>query len=591
MKLNKMRKLGLAGALAIGGLVFAPLAASADVNKCSKELTKNAAKVTTDVQKELAKCVDGWLKDEDKVLANHAKGKLDFGGGKASAGLLKAAEKCQKSLVKIGLDGSDISLVNGVTEKGKLGKAYQKLAAAVNPGKPKCGLDPVTKAQTPAQLDDEMTQLGWFPPSADASMADIDVRLMVMGGMANAWSTQGTLNRDSYRAFQAMGNDRCAASGVQCDDNTDCDPGDPLDVCSPSNCPDCLKIARAVDSSVGSPATFCSDNSPTPGIACVDETSCGGTIGVTDFCDTAPSQGAMTGPCFMASCQSGDPLTSTSVIQLEGVLSLPPVFIYACDDDPKCTFASPVVINLASDHPSFLCDVQEILPNAVAMVAGSGRGITALVTLNLAPVCVDSTGYTGYIDKAGSMPQFNVQTCVDIDKGTDWGSGAGAADACAAATNCRDDVVEYPPGTVIHTAKICQDLVATAAGAGHGLIRNDQILSTGAGIPTPTANPCDPATLIAAGEPSVGGVWTTGSATGNLWDAGPLTSGAPLGGLIIEPGNFAFNNSASGSPFDANALAGGALDGAMVSTFGTAATNPAASIGAQLTKVILDCQP
>jgi hypothetical protein len=61
--------------------------------------------------------------------------------------------------------------------------------------------------------------------------------------------------------------------------------------------------------------------------------------------------------------------------------------------------------------------------------------------------------------------------------------------------------------------------------------------------------------------------------------------------LIIEPGNFAFNNAASGTPFDANALAGGALDGAIVSTFGTIATNPAASIGAQLTKVILDCQP
>ena len=150
--------------------------------------------------------------------------------------------------------------------------------------------------------------------------------------------------------------------------------------------------------------------------------------------------------------------------------------------------------------------------------------------------------------------------------------------------------VEYPPGTLIHTGKVCQDLSPTTAAAGHGLIRNDQILTTGAGIPVPSANPCDPATLIAAGEPSPLTL-TTHQATGNLWDAGPMLTGAPLGGLIIEPGNFAFNNSATGTPFDANALAGGALKGAMVSTFGTIPTNSTASIGAQLTKVVLDCQP
>ena len=149
MKLNTIRKLGLAGALAIGGLLFAPLAASADVNTCSKDVTKNAAKVATDVQKELAKCVDGWLKDEDKVLANATKWQVSFDGVTGdSAGLPKAAEKCEKSLVKIGLDGHDIAQINGSTEKAKLGKSYQKLArrASVR-AKAKCGIDPATKAQ------------------------------------------------------------------------------------------------------------------------------------------------------------------------------------------------------------------------------------------------------------------------------------------------------------------------------------------------------------------------------------------------------------------------------------------------------------
>jgi hypothetical protein len=580
--------------------LLTPLAASADVNKCSKELSKNSAKVATDVQKELAKCVDGWLKDEDKVLINALKGNYSFDGVTGeSSGLLKAAAKCEKSLLKILQWGVDVGTTNGVQEKTKTGKMYQKLAGAVGVSfgsKPKCGIDPVTKTQTAAQLDLEMSQLGHFPPSADLAwragegMAGIDVRLMVMGGVADAWNTQGRVNRDTYRAIQAAGNDRCAVSGIQCDDTTECNPADPLDICSPSQCPDCIKFARAVDVSPAPGGTFCSDNSPTPWIPCIDELSCGGTPGVTDFCDTAPSQGAIAGPCHMAACQGGDPLTSATVIELEGVLSLPPVFIYACDNSPNCTFASPVIVNLANDHPAYLCDIQEILPNAVGMVGGAGRGITAVVTLNLAPVCVDSTGYTGYIDKWATYPQFDVVSCIDVDKNTDWGSGAGAADGCAASTRCRDEVVEYPPGTVTHTGKICQDLVPTAAGTNHGLIRNDQILTTGAGLPSPTANPCDPATLIAAGEPSPLTL-TTHAASGNLWDAGPLTTGAPLGGLIIEPGNFWFANLTSGTPFDANALAGGALDGALVSSFGSIATNPAASIGAQLTKVVLDCNP
>jgi hypothetical protein len=292
----------------------------------------------------------------------------------------------------------------------------------------------------------------------------------------------------------------------------------------------------------------------------------------------------------MAACQEGDPATSSSVIELEGVLSLPPVFIYACDDDVKCTFPSPVIINTAGDQPTYLCDIQEVLPGALGMIGGASRGFTAVINLNLAPTCVDTAGYTGFIDKTGAYPQFDVQSCVDVDEGTDWGSGAGAADGCAASFNCTQTVVEYPPGTAIHTGKVCQDLVPTAAGANHGLVRIDQILTAGAGIPNPSLNPCDPATLIGAGEPTPMTL-TTHVALGNLWDAGPLTSGAPLGGLIIEPGNFAFNNSSSGTPFDANALAGGALDGTMVSTFGTIPTDSTTSIGAQITRVILDCQP
>ena len=306
---------------------------------------------------------------------------------------------------------------------------------------------------------------------------------------------------------------------------------------------------------------------------------------MTDFCDTAPSQGAMAGPCCMAACQSGDPLTSTSVIELEGVLALPPVYIYACDDDPKCTFRISGLINLASDHPTFLCDIQEVLPNAVGMVAGAGRGLTALVTLNLVPVCVDSTGYTGYVDKAHLSP-VRRGSCIDVDDGTDRLGCAGYPTG-ASRLQLHDEPVEYPPGTVIHTGEICQDLVPTAAAAGHGLVRNRPDPDHGGANPP---NPCDPATLIAAGEPAPVTL-TTHAASGNLWDAGPLTSGAPLGGLIIEPGNFRLQQHRDRYALRCRRAGGGALNGAMVTSFATVATDPAASIGAQITKVVLDCHP
>lgn len=601
MKLNRIRKLGLAGALAIGGLLFAPLAASADVNKCAKEISKNGAKVATDVAKELTKCVDGWLKDEDKVLANQAKGKELLNGDDAAKGLNKAAEKCQKSLVKIGVDGIDIATINGTTEKSKLGKAYGKLFGAISGAKVKCGLDPATKLQTSAQLDDEMRQIGFFPPSAAAGMDDIDARLMVMEGFASGWNKVGSLNRDSSRAFQEMGNDRCSLSGVLCDDNTDCAVAHPkgVDTCSPSACPDCIKFARAVDVSTATPT--CVDNSPCDGALgagcagapCAGEADCAATG--ADFCDTAPSAGAPVGPCFMASCQAGDPITSTSVIELEGVLAAAPgVYIYACNDgNPLCTFPSPAVIALSNDVPEMLCDVNEILPNAVGVVGGAGRGITAYVALAVSPVCVDSTGWTGYIDKGTIMPHFNVAACADVDKNVNQ-SGAPGVDGCAgfAATNCRDEPVDDPtnPGTLLHTGKICQEMVpvGTPAATGHGVLRNDQILTTGVAA---TPNPCDPTAGVAAGEPSPL-ILTTHVASGDLWDAGPINTGAPpLGGLIIESGILHVANSASGSPFAAADLAGGALNGAMVSSFSTIATNPAASIGAQITGVRLDCNP
>ena len=83
-----------------------------------------------------------------------------------------------------------------------MGKAYQKLIAAITAGKPKCGIDASKVFDTApgGQLDDEMSQLGFFPPSLDSAwnggegMAGIDARLMVMQGLANGHSTQNSVN-------------------------------------------------------------------------------------------------------------------------------------------------------------------------------------------------------------------------------------------------------------------------------------------------------------------------------------------------------------------------------------------------------------
>ena len=169
MKLNQMKKLGLLGAAAFA-LTLTPLAASAQLDKCSKDVTKNATKATADVQKELDKCVEGWIKTEVK--------------GDPSK-FAKQAEKCEKSLTKIGL-GADIS----ADLKSKLGKAFDKVRGALPGGaKVKC-------------TDADLVTLGILPTSLHAG-GDISARLLVAAAFKSAWDVQNAVNGQTSHAFGA----------------------------------------------------------------------------------------------------------------------------------------------------------------------------------------------------------------------------------------------------------------------------------------------------------------------------------------------------------------------------------------------------
>ncbi len=209
MNLNQLKKLGVLGAAACA-LIFAPVAASAQLDKCTKDITKNAAKATADVQKELAKCVDGWIKTD-------LKGK----------GQLKQAEKCQAGLIKIGLGSGDIS----GDPKSKLGKAFDKVKGGFPGGaKAKC-------------TDDDLDAMGILNTNV-FSTGDVGARLSVMAAFARAWSVQNAVNGATAEALANAADQRCNDDEtVACAVDGDCATG----TCGVAACPECADMAAPLN--------------------------------------------------------------------------------------------------------------------------------------------------------------------------------------------------------------------------------------------------------------------------------------------------------------------------------------------------------
>ncbi len=254
----RRRLLGIAGAFAAAGLMLAPGTSSAALDKCSKEISKNAAKLSSDVQKGLQKCVDGWLKEEAKVAANLAKGKTIAGG--ASATLIKAAEKCEKEIEKV----FGLSLPGDATSdaKGKIGKTHAKLINVVAGNKCVAG---------------ELAQLGH-----DEDL-NIMSRVMLASGVNDGYTTQISTNEQSMAAFDEMGAMRCLETGTECIDNADC-TGGPTDTCTSNPCPGCQIFGRAE---------------------------------VSD--ETTPQAGNYAGPCSRAACTVDGGLSAISNINVPGI--------------------------------------------------------------------------------------------------------------------------------------------------------------------------------------------------------------------------------------------------------------------------------
>jgi hypothetical protein len=617
--------------LAAAGLVLAPLAASADLNKCSKDIQKNGTKIAADVVKELDKCVQGILKDLDKGEANRAKGKVDF--DIPEAGMLKAVSKCEAGMAKVGLVGIDIACGNAISAtvgdnsgatcnafvdakgktgselipKSKVGKGYGKLVGATNAdgaGKEKCGLkDPVaagfaTKADS---IDAELLALGLLPVQG---FDDVGARVITSAMVGQGLDVLHSGNGLAMNALAEAGNARCSISGQSCDDDTDCvnpnkDGG--VDVCETTLCPSCLALARAVDGpvlTIGA-GTVCSPLSGNPLAPCADEATCGGQAGVTDFCDTTPSSGNHVGPCFGSICDTdGSVGTSLEAVLNTGALdpnSGLPVLLYQSDDlfpnlgesdDDNIIVPINLVVTITGRQASQSCNIPEILPGGIAVNGGPSRGLTAglLVAGNPIDVCVDGTRSHGYYDLGGTLPAVDVESCTDSDSST--------SDECSAFTLCTENeidtvVITVPsvgpiPVVPAHESKSCIAITPAAGGPGSGVTNSASRITTGSCFDVP---------LAVGGSSS--NILTTGSYTGTHHNVGPDAASAT--NITLEPGTYTFTNAGTGAAvpllnLPALASFGDATGATLVGTFGAAPTDAGGAFGASLTGTSVICQ-
>ena len=465
----RRRLLGIAGAFAAASLMLAPGNASAVLDKCSKEVSKNAAKLSADVQKGLQKCVDGWLKEEAKVASNIGKGKTLEGG--AAKTLPKAAAKCQKEIEK--LFGSGVTPGAGIASdiaasgaaKSKLGKTHGKLTTVVTGLKCEAG---------------DLSQLGH---EEDTNLMS---RLMLASGVNDGYGTQIATNEQAMPAFDDMGANRCAVTGVECIDDTDCPANltDPLDTCTLNPCPDCTIFGRSE---------------------------------VTD--ETTSQIGNYAGPCSRSTCSIDDMASAITNTNTGGVIPVVPVTL-----DGNLSFE--------------LCDLPTVLPGALSVHGGPDSSLAA--DLFGTPVCLKTIRSAGWLvtDDAVSPTSKTTTACADHDLTTD---------ECAAFVNCTDSQfggkscidaanVAAADGDVFLRAAQRITVILGTAGPDAAPCTADDFETPGAVAPTLLTSRTAQADLFDGGTLGNPGTidLTTGVLAGAAFDIGPtgIQSGALTGGTL-----------------------------------------------------------
>ncbi len=510
MRLNRLGRHGFLGVAACV-LTLIPIGPSAQIDKCSQALTKSSAKVVSDVQKEMAKCVDGWLKTETK--------------GK---GHIKQAEKCQAGLIKIGL-GADI----GSDAKTKLGKAFAQLVDSFPGGaKAKC-------------TDDDLDRLVVLNTSTFGT-GDVGVRLSIMAAFARAWSSQTAINGETSRAIGSAADARCSlAEQVGCETTVHCDEAaikaggsaGGFGTCDSSLCPECADLSAPLN---GADAT----------------------------CTPPSCPSVRAGPCWASVCR----VSGTNEVEL-------------VSGTPFTTAQTPF-----GENPMEFCDVPEILPDAIGIISGPGKGLRYHWTGLTGPdvgVCVENIRGTGYIAKAAAvpaLPSIDLTFCGDTETTGD--------DDCLGFTQCSLPPSRLLPDQGIYTnAKLCTSVAASPGSVGSSVFLTQQRVQYS--LTTPQTSPfSDPCTANGvAGTSSYFGapvepqttLLTTGSATGTLNDAG---------GGFSTPGPFDLTVTPfPGAPFDVAAAEAGTLIGAFAGATAFFPSNLAEVFisGAGMTKVDMSC--
>lgn len=466
----RRRLLGIAGAFAAAGLMLAPGNASAALDKCSKEVSKNSGKLSADVQKGLQKCVDGWLKEEGKVAANLDKGKTIEGG--AAKTLPKAAAKCQKEIEKLfgsgPVPGSGIAanISDAGAAKSKLGKTHVKLTDVIT--KNKC-------------LAGELTQLGH---EEDLNLMS---RLMLASGVNDGYSTQIATNEAAMTAFDDMGANRCAVTGVACVDVSDCNGLDPADLCNLAPCPDCQIFGRAKVS---------------------DETS--------------PQAGNYAGPCSRSTCSIDGGSSAITNYNTGGIIPTVPVTLDG---------------NLSVE----VCDLPSVLPGALSLHGGPDSSLSA--DLFGTPVCLKTTRSAGWLttNSAVSPPSKTTAACSDHDVVTSDECAAFAANTCTDSqyggkTCIASTDVAAANGDIFMRAAQRITVILGTAGPDAAPCTADDWEAPGAIAPTLLTSRTAQADLYDGGK--LGNPGTTNLSTGVLagavFDVGPtgIQAGALTGGTL-----------------------------------------------------------
>ncbi len=456
-------------------LAAAPV--GAELNKCQKDISKNHAKISADVQKELQKCADFAQKDLDK--------------GKT---LRKAAEKCERSLGKIGL-GPQLDAL-----KSKIQKGQTKIRDAL-PGGARARCE-----------DADLVALGVFPT---ASHGTLSADLLAIGAARTAIQNQTSSNPNSVNLFEDMASDFCVESGRSCD-----------------------LTADAPDASCESVTRFCKRN---PTVACTADSECQA-LDPRDKCDSLDAadvcQASTCPTCTLFARRDREGSTAVPDPPSEGFPAT------ACRDvSCKVGGATAIGVNLAGGAaiPVGLggnlvlsaCDLPDVSPGITAVYGANARTLRASLP-GVADICVDVVSATGYIDNAGTIPEFGFANCFDAVPGED--DDCDAAGFPAASCQLGGDNEAAPTGPT----KQCLAPVPAAPAAGSSNLVVSSILNIVVGLSGEAGVDGIPCTADDTSAPGAvqNLTLTTGDATSVYFDSagGGAALGVPSIGPLTVPG-------------------------------------------------------